>query len=92
MAALEHVLKRRVERRYVLTRFDSRRRMSHEIAAQLAEHFGAELCESRIHESVAIAESPAKGKDVYSHAPGSRGAQDYERLLEELLTSGFWQV
>jgi len=32
LRALEHVLKRRVERRYLLTRFDSRRRMSHDIA------------------------------------------------------------
>ena len=92
LAALEHVLKRRVERRYVLTRFDSRRRMSHEIAEQLAEHFGSELCANRINESVALAESPAKGKDVYSHAPGSRGVQDYERLLDELLGSGFWEI
>ena len=57
LKALEHVLKRRVERRYVLTRFDSRR-MSHDIAGQLRERFGAELCETRIAESVALAESP----------------------------------
>ena len=92
LAALEHVLKRRVARRYVLTRFDSRRRMSHEIAARLSERFGGELCRTRINESVALAESPAHGKDIFSHAPGSRGAQDYELLLDELLTSGFWQV
>lgn len=92
LGALEHVLKRRVERRYVLTRFDARRRMSHDIAAQLAERFGEELCRTRIAENVAIAESPAHGKDVYSHAPGSRGAKDYESLLEELLASGFWEV
>jgi len=90
--ALEHVLKKRVERRYVLTRFDTRRRMSHDIAAQLARRFGAELCETRIGESVALAESPANGRDIFSHAPQSRGALDYERLLEELLASGFWEV
>jgi chromosome partitioning protein len=92
LRALEHVLKHRVDRRYVLTRFDARRRMSHDIAAQLGERFGQELCETRIAESVGIAESPAFGKDVFSHAPGSRGAQDYEKLLEELRSSGFWKV
>jgi chromosome partitioning protein len=92
LRALEHVLKRRVERRYLLTRFDARRRMSHDIAAQLAGRFGAELCETRIAETVAVAESPAVGKDVFSHAPESRGAQDYEKLLEELLASRFWEV
>jgi chromosome partitioning protein len=92
LRALEHVLKHRVERRYVLTRFDSRRRLSHDIAAQLTERYGVELCETRIAESVGIAESPAFGKDVFSHAPDSRGAQDYAQLLEELRSSGFWNV
>ncbi|HYQ95074.1 MAG TPA: ParA family protein [Burkholderiales bacterium] len=92
LKALEHVLKRRVARRYLLTRFDSRRRMSHDIAEQLASRFGAELCETRITEAVSIAESPALGKDVFSHAPASRGAQDYASLLEELLTSGFLEI
>src|SRR5712692_9886416 len=69
LRALEYVLKRRVERRYLLTRFDSRRRMSHDIAGQLASRFGAELCQTRITETVSIAESPALGKDIFSHAP-----------------------
>ena len=92
LRALEHVLKKRVERRYMLTRFDSRRRMSHTIATQLAERFGTELCATRIGESVGLAESPAQGRDIFSHAPQSRGAKDYERLLEELLASGFLEV
>jgi len=92
LRALGHVLKRRVERRYVLTRFDTRRRMSHEIAEQLTERFGAELCRTRIGESVSLAESPAHGLDIFSHAPQSRGARDYEQLLEELVSSGFWEV
>ena len=92
LKALEHVLKRRVERRLVLTRFDTRRRMSHDIAQQLADQFGAELCRTRISENVSVAESPALGKDIFSHAPNSRGAQDYTDLLEELLSSGFLEA
>jgi chromosome partitioning protein len=89
LRALEHVLKHRVERRYLLTRFDARRRMSHDIATQLSSRFGAEVCETRITETVGLAESPAVGKDIFAHAPNSRGAQDYEALLEELLGTGF---
>jgi chromosome partitioning protein len=92
LRALEHVLKHRVERRYLLTRFDSRRRMSHDIVAQLVAKFGSEVCETRITEAVGIAESPALGKDVFAHAPNSRGALDYEALLEELLSSGFLET
>jgi chromosome partitioning protein len=92
LKALEHVLKHRVERRYLLTRFDARRRMSHDIVAQLSSRFGAEVCETRITETVGLAESPAYGKDVFAHAPNSRGAQDYEALLQELLTTGFLET
>ena len=92
LKALEHVLKRRVERRYVLTRFDSRRRMAHDIAATLAERFGAELCATRIAESVGLAESPFHRRDIFAHDAKSRGARDYEALLEELLASGFLEV
>ena len=37
----------------------------------------------------AEAESPAVALDVFRHAPGSKGAQDYEALGDELLRSGF---
>jgi chromosome partitioning protein len=89
LKALEHVLKKRVERRYLMTRFDSRRKMSHEIFASISEHFGDDLCRTRIFESVSVAESPASNMDVFTHAPNSRGAQDYEALLEELIECGF---
>lgn len=89
LGALEHVLKRRVERRYVLTRFDGRRRMSHDIASQLEARFAGELCRTRIAENVAVAESPSVGRDIFSHAPQSRGSADYLALLDELAGSGF---
>lgn len=89
LRALEQVLKKRVERRYVLTRFDGRRKMSWDIDTQLRESFGVEVCETRIAENVSIAESPSFNRDVFSHAPGSRGAQDYAALLAELEGCGF---
>jgi chromosome partitioning protein len=89
LRALEHVLKKRVERRYVVTRFDTRRRLSHQIAEELQGRFGEDICRTRISENVALAESPAAGKDVFAHAPESKGARDYDALLEELLATGF---
>jgi cellulose biosynthesis protein BcsQ len=59
LQALEPVLKRRVERRYLLTRFDRRRNMSFEIQKRLTEQFGDEVCETVISENVAVAEAPA---------------------------------
>jgi len=91
LKALEQVLKKRIERRYVMTRFDGRRKMSWNIDQHLRGRFGKEVCETRIAESVSVAESPACNRDVFAHAPGSRGALDYAALLDELTTSGFMQ-
>lgn len=89
LKALEPVLKRRVERRYLLTRFDRRRKMSYEVQRQMAECFGPELCQTAIIENVSLAEAPACGKDIFSHAPKSQGAKDYLALLDELTAAGF---
>jgi chromosome partitioning protein len=91
LAALEHVLKKRVERRYLVTRFDTRRKLSHQILEALQDRFGSDICQTRISENVALAESPAAGKDIFAHAPDSRGARDYDALVEELIASGFIQ-
>jgi chromosome partitioning protein len=90
--ALQRVLGRRVARRYVITRFDGRRRMSWDILETLKQRFGADLCESRVSENVGIAESPYAGKDVFRHAPGGRGAADYGALFEELVQCGFLEL
>jgi len=92
LKALEQVLKRRVTRRYLITRYDSRRRMSIDIERQLRERYGEEVCATRIAENVSLAESPAANQDVFEHAPASRGARDYAALLEELLASDFLRL
>ena len=90
--ALEPVFKRRLQRRYVLTRFDARRRMSGEIADRMAANLRPdEICVTRIRENVKLAESPAVSLDVFRHAPGSHGARDYSALLDELVSAGFLQ-
>lgn len=89
LRALEQVLKKRLPRRYVLTRFDSRRKMSWEIQQTLVGRYGDEVCKTRISESVSIAESPHYNQDVFAHAPRSRGAKDYDELLSELISTGF---
>lgn len=89
LKALEHVLKKRVARRYLITRFDARRKLSHEIDRALRARYGDEILATRISENVALAESPAVGKDIFAHAPESRGAQNYDALADELVGTGF---
>lgn len=85
LKALEQVLKRRVNRRYLLTRYDGRRNMSVDVLRMAEEKFGADVCRTKIAENVSLAESPALNKTIFQHAPSSRGAHDYDSLLQELL-------
>lgn len=87
---LEKKLKKKIERRVVVTRFDSRRKLSFEIFDRLKNQYGEQLCSTRIGESVALASSPMYGKDVYTYAPHSPGANDFRALTIELLQSGFF--
>ena len=88
--ALEPVFKLRLPRRYVLTRFDVRRKMSFEVVARMASAFRSdEICATKIRESVKLAESPELELDIFRHAPGSKGAEDYKALGDELVGAGF---
>lgn len=88
LQVLEPVLKRRVERRYLLTRFDRRRRMSDDVRQKLHERYGDEVCNTVISENVTVAESPSVNKDVFRHNAASSGAHDYKSLLNELQQNG----
>lgn len=89
LQVLEPVLKRRVERRYLLTRFDRRRRMSNDVRDKLRARYGDEVCETVISENVAVAESPSLNRDIFRHNASSTGARDYMALNEELKSVGF---
>lgn len=89
LQVLEPVMKRRVERRYVLTRFDRRRRMSEDVRSRLRQRYGDEVMETVISENVAVAESPLANQDVFRHNNSSRGANDYRALHDELRSIDF---
>jgi chromosome partitioning protein len=89
LRALEPVLKRRLPRRYLLTRFDERGKMSTEVAALMALAFRPEeISPTRIAENASFAEGPAQRPDVFRHAPAGGGAADYEALVDELMRAG----
>ena len=84
LGILEPVLKRRVTRRYLLTRYDRRRNMSEEVQTMLRQRYDGEVCATVIAENVSVAESPSKNRDVFSHNAASSGARDYAALYSEL--------
>ncbi|MBS4017361.1 MAG: ParA family protein [Dechloromonas sp.] len=88
LQVLEPVMKRRVPRYYLLTRFDRRRRMSEDVRNRLRERYGDEVIDTVISENVTVAESPSLNQDVFRHNASSTGAHDYRKLFNELLERG----
>ncbi len=87
---LETKLNRKIQRRIVVTRFDSRRKLSFEIYEKLKTRFGDIVCNTRISETVGLATSPMHGQDIFQYAPKSPGALDYRALTQELWDSDFF--
>lgn len=89
LKALEPVIKKRIDRRYLMTRYDRRRKFTFEVHDQAKDLFGNEVLDTVISENVAIAKSPQFKKDVFRYSANSTGAQDYEVLLNELRSANF---
>ena len=76
---------RELQLRYVLPTFlDRRVRKSGEILKQLQAHFGQQLC-SPIRYNVRLSEAPGYGQTIFEYAPGSPGAEDYQKLTERIM-------
>jgi len=68
----------------VLTMFDARNRLCHEIARDVAQHMPAEVLQAIIPRSVRLSESPSHGLSVLEYDPKSAGAEAYRNLAAEL--------
>jgi chromosome partitioning protein len=82
--ALQPVLKRKIQRRYLLTRADKRKAMTAEVEQEMRRLFGSEVLISKIHEHAALAESARMGQHVFEYDADSAAAQDYMALYYEL--------
>jgi chromosome partitioning protein len=69
----------------VLTMFDSRNRLSHEIARDVNRHFPDKLLQSVIPRNVRLSESPSHGLSVIEYDSKSAGAEAYRALAEEVV-------
>ncbi len=44
----------------------------------------ARIFQTRIRRNIRLAEAPSFGQSIFQYAPGSHGAEDYQRLAEEI--------
>jgi chromosome partitioning protein len=72
----------------VITMFDSRNRISHQVVQEIRSHFPDKLFRTIVRRNVRLSESPSYGKPVYLYDVASMGSQDYLELSKELISHG----
>ncbi|HXV79866.1 MAG TPA: AAA family ATPase [Candidatus Binatia bacterium] len=72
----------------VITMFDSRNRISHQVVEEVRSHFPDKLFRTIIRRNVRLSESPSYGKPICLYDVSSMGAQDYLELAKELIGHG----
>ncbi len=69
----------------VMTMFDARTNLAHQVVSEVRQHFGERVFETVIPRSTRLAEAPSFGKPIIYYDKYSSGAAAYEVLTQELL-------
>lgn len=69
----------------LLTMFDTRLRLSHQVVDEVKKYFGSKVYNTVIHRNVRLSEAPSYSKPVILYDASSVGAQNYISLASELL-------
>jgi chromosome partitioning protein len=72
----------------VLTMFDRRNNLSHQVANEIRSHLGYRVFDTIIPRNVRLSESPSYGLPVILYDAGCPGAKTYLQLSRELLAGG----
>jgi len=67
------------------TMFDPRNTLAHQVSQQLEQHFGDKVYRTLVPRNVRLAEAPSYGAPAVVWDAGSKGAQAYIALTEEIL-------
>ena len=70
----------------VLTMFDVRNNLSHQVAREVEGHFPEQIFKTRIPRNIRLSEAPSFGKPIITYDIKSVGAQSYLALAEELIS------
>lgn len=69
----------------LLTMFDTRNSLSHQVAEEVRQHFGDDVFKTMIPRNVRLSESPSHGVPVAHYDATSKGAQAYLDLANEMM-------
>jgi chromosome partitioning protein len=69
----------------VATMFDARTTIAHEVLEDMQKYFEDMMLSTVIRQSVRLREAASHGESIFAYSAGSRGAEDYRSLTNELL-------
>tara|TARA_R110002072_G_scaffold1587_1_gene13220 strand:+ start:14896 stop:15660 length:765 start_codon:yes stop_codon:yes gene_type:complete len=69
----------------LLTMYDSRLRLSNQVVDEVKKHFDEMVFKTIIQRNVRLSEAPSYGESIISYDAGSKGANNYLSLAQELI-------
>lgn len=72
----------------LLTMFDSRNNLSHQVALEVKSHFKDKVFKTIIPRNVRLSEAPSHGKPILLYDIHSKGAESYLNLAKEIMANG----
>lgn len=72
----------------LLTMFDSRTKLSMQVAEEVQKHFAEKVYETVIPRNVRLSEAPSYGQPIIAYDPRSKGAEVYRDLAKEVSKNG----
>ena len=63
-----------------------RKNLNKSVSELVQETFQGKVFSTHIRNAITLAEAPTQGQDIFHYAPKSAGAEDYEKVCNELLT------
>lgn len=69
----------------LLTMYDERTNLSHQVRDDLKDFFGDQVFETFIPRNVRLAEAPSHGQPIILYDPACRGAESYLELAKEVI-------
>ncbi|MBL4663757.1 MAG: ParA family protein [Flavobacteriaceae bacterium] len=69
----------------LLTMYDSRLRLSNQVVEEVKKHFDEMVFQTIIQRNVRLSEAPSYGESIISYDAGSKGANNYLSLANELI-------
>ncbi len=69
----------------VLTMFDTRNNLSHQVVTEIRNHFADKVFAAIIPRNVRLSEAPSHGQSIFKYDSKSIGAQKYHELAKEVV-------